>query len=153
MQLARFDGRWQTRHVLWQSEPPEVPESQLAADREAVEAAVRDYLEGFYQASPERVDRAVAPELVKYGFWRRGADEAYRGMEMSREELLALAQRWNADGHVGADAPSEVQVLGVMDRTACAKLVADWGVDYLHLARLDDGWRIVQILWQSPPAP
>lgn len=153
MQLARTDGHWQTRHVVWQTAPPATPEPQRATDREAVEAAVRDYLEGFYQAAPERAEGALAPDLVKYGFWRRGPEDPYRGMAMTRDELLALAQRWNADGHVSADAPREVRVLDLMDQTACAKLVADWGVDYLHLAKLDGDWRIVQVLWQSPPTP
>lgn len=152
MQLAKFDGRWQTRHVLWQTAPIDVPETQVASDREAVEAAVRGYLEGLYQAAPERVDEVLAADFAKYGFWRRDGSEPYRGMAMSRAELLDLASRWNTDGHVGADAPRDIEVLGLMDRTACAKLVADWGVDYLHVAKLDDGWKIVQVLWQSPPA-
>jgi len=46
-----------------------------------------------------------------------------------------------------------VTVLDALDQTASAKLVADWGVDYLHLARYDGRWKIVNVLWQSPPPP
>ena len=42
-------------------------------------------------------------------------------------------------------------MLDRLDKTATAKLSAVWGVDYLNLAKLDDGWRICQVLWQEPP--
>ena len=43
--------------------------------------------------------------------------------------------------------------LDVLDKTATAKLTADWGVDYFHLARFDGQWQIVNVMWQSPPMP
>jgi hypothetical protein len=45
-----------------------------------------------------------------------------------------------------------VIILDILDKTASAKLVADWGIDYMHLAKLDGKWMIKNILWQSPPA-
>jgi hypothetical protein len=31
------------------------------------------------------------------------------------------------------------------------KLTADWGTDYMHLAKMDGKWMIVNELWQIPP--
>jgi len=46
-----------------------------------------------------------------------------------------------------------VQVLGVMDRVACVKLTATWGVDYMNLVKGDDGtWRILHVMWQTLPS-
>ena len=42
--------------------------------------------------------------------------------------------------------------LGRLDQTATVKLVAQWGVDYMHLARYDGRWKVVNVLWQSAPA-
>ena len=39
----------------------------------------------------------------------------------------------------------------VLDKTASAKVVAHWGVDYMHLAKVDGRWMIRNILCQSPP--
>ena len=44
-----------------------------------------------------------------------------------------------------------MQVLDVLDVTASAKLTAKWGVDSMHLAKYGEQWKIVQVLWQSPP--
>jgi hypothetical protein len=37
-----------------------------------------------------------------------------------------------------------------MDQTASAKLTAQWGIDYLLLARYDGRWMITHVLWQGP---
>lgn len=151
MQVTKEDDRWQTRHVLWQTFPIERSEAQRAADAEAVEAAVRDYVLAFYEASPERAERSVRPDLAKYGFWNDPASGAYRPLSMTREQLLELAARWN-QGKSLADAPREIEVFEVMDRIACAKLTAAWGIDYMHLAKVGERWQIYQVLWQSAPS-
>ena len=43
-------------------------EARISKDRAAVERAVRDYLEGFYEAKPELIERGVHARLVKYGY-------------------------------------------------------------------------------------
>ena len=123
------------------------------SDREAVRAAVLDYVDAIYEVEPERIERSVSRDLVKRGFWRESADAEFREMPMSYEQLHRLAGGWNADGHLDpATAVKEIVVLDVLDKTASAKLVADWGIDYMHLAKIDGRWMIKNILWQSPPA-
>ena len=39
----------------------------------------------------------------------------------------------------------------MLDQTAVAKVYAWWGTDYLTMARYEGEWKIVQVLWQSPP--
>lgn len=125
--------------------------AQRAADRQAVEQAVLDYVDALYQVDAARIDRSVHPELAKRGFLARGGG-AYAESTMSFEQLRSLAERWNSAGRVDpAKAPRTVKVLDVLDQTASAKLTAHWGVDYMHLARYDGRWMIVNVLWQSPP--
>jgi len=93
----------------------------------------------------------VSDERVKYGYWREG-DGDDEGSAMTKQELGDLAGRWNADGsRATSDSPKEIVVFDVLDKTAAAKLPAEWGVDFFHLARLEGRWQITQVLWQSPP--
>jgi hypothetical protein len=126
----------------------------VAADRRAVEQAVLDYAEAFYLIEPERLERSVHRELVKLGFFRDGPAAAYDSDGMTFDELYALAGSWNRNGRFDRrTARREVVVLDMLDQTAAAKLVAEWGIDYLHLAKYDGRWQIIHVLWQThPPA-
>lgn len=126
--------------------------SPNSADREAVRQAVLDYVEGIYNVEPARIERSVHPKLAKIGFYRPPTDAAYRpGATMTFEKLVEIAKTYNKEGKLPKDAPKEVVIYDVLDQTATAKLTAQWGVDYLHLARFDGRWMIINVLWQSPP--
>jgi hypothetical protein len=127
-------------------------QAQTDADREAVRQAALDYVEGIYNVDPSRIERSVHPKLAKLGFYRPPADDAYRpGSAMTFERLVEIAKNYNKEGKLPKDAPKEVTILDLLDQTASVKLVAEWGVDYMHLAKFDGKWMIVNVLWQSPP--
>ncbi|MGI9518347.1 MAG: nuclear transport factor 2 family protein [Pirellulaceae bacterium] len=126
-------------------------ESKTSAEEEAVKRACLDYVEGVYEVKPELIERGVHPELVKFGFYRREGED-YQGGAMTYDQLHSLAGDWNKDGSRANDeSPKEVIVFDVLDKTASAKLVAEWGIDYFHLAKEDGEWKIRQVMWQSPP--
>ena len=133
--------------------PPLTSSAQSAADdREAVRLAALDYVEGIYDAKPDRIKRSVHPSLVKRGFYKKDAAAPYVDMPMTYEQLVELAATWNKDGKRDTSI-KEVAVLEVLDQTAVAKVTAMWGIDYMLLGKYDGGWKIVQILWQYPPKP
>jgi len=122
-----------------------------ATEIDAVRHAVLDYVEGFYEGDTVKLARALRPEMYKFGFWRNSDTSAYRGSQMTYAQALAYANRVRAQNNQApASASKAVQVLDVMDRTASAKLTAQWGIDYLLLARYDGRWMITHVLWQGP---
>jgi len=119
-----------------------------------VRAAVEDYVLGFYRAEPERLERVLSPDLQKLGYWRATTDlEFGDALHMSFEQALALAATWNANGQQGDDLTYEIELFDVGDKTACAKVTAAWGQDYMQLAKEGEAWRIHHVLWQSAPRP
>jgi hypothetical protein len=126
--------------------------AQTPADREAVRAAVLDYVEGFYEGDTARLVRSVWPEVRKYGYWRAKPDAPYAGEAMPFADFLSYANRIRTGASkTPAEAPKDIAVFDVQDQTASAKLTAWWGTDYLLLAKEKDRWMIIQVLWQSPP--
>jgi hypothetical protein len=124
---------------------------RVASDRAAIESAVRDYVDAIYDVDPSKIERSVHPDMVKRGFFH-GSHGQYGEHVMNYEELLLLAAEWNAEGQTDVTAaPREVRILDVLDQTATARLEAYWGVDYMHLARYEGKWKIVQVLWQAYP--
>jgi hypothetical protein len=119
-------------------------------DREGVRLAALDYLEGLYNADPDRIRRSVHPSLVKRGFSKETGSSAYAESPMSFDQLIKVAETWNRDKKRDTSI-REVKVLDVLDQTAVAQVRAAWGVDHMLLAKYGGRWQIVQILWQSPP--
>lgn len=127
------------------------PEVSMNVEREAVRQAVLDYVEGVYQVEPERIERSVHPDLTKLGFYRQQGKEGYTPGRMSYTQLVELSKTWNKAGKLPKTAPKEIVIYDVQDQTATAKLTAQWGTDYFHLAKYDGRWKIINVLWQSPP--
>jgi hypothetical protein len=122
-----------------------------SGDIEGVRRAVLDYVEGFYEGDTVKLVRALRPELYKYGFWRNSDTSTYRGMQMTYAQALGYARRVKAESRLTpASAPKGIDVFDVLDQTASAKLTAQWGIDYLLLARYDGRWMITHVLWQGP---
>ncbi|WP_445382161.1 nuclear transport factor 2 family protein [Robiginitalea sp. IMCC43444] len=122
-------------------------------DKAAVRLAITDYMEALYKVEPYKIERSVHPSLRKIGYWYNQQEDAYRNnLEMTYQQLYDLAGRWNADGtKVNADSPREIKIYEVHDKTATAKLTAEWGIDIFHLAKVEGQWKIYNIIWQSPP--
>lgn len=125
--------------------------AQKDQDGEGVRQAVLDYVEGIYEVNPGRIERSVHPDMAKRGFARKQEGDGYDYLEMNFQQLVDLSRRYNADRRLAPDAPKEVVVLELLDQTATAKLTAVWGVDYLHLAKFDGRWKIINVLWQTLP--
>jgi hypothetical protein len=124
-----------------------------AADVDAVRQAAFNYIDAIYRADPALVRTSVHPSLAKRGYFQNGEGQ-WQEAEMSFDQLLEVARTWNDDGQtLRPDAPREVQVFEVLDRTANAKVTAQWGIDYMQLAKFTDGWKIVNIVWQTHPRP
>jgi hypothetical protein len=122
------------------------------SDRDAVRQAALDYVEAIYDVNPARVERSVHPDLAKRGFFIKKGETGYSPHIMTFAQLVELAKNYNKSGQaVPKDAPKEVIVFDVADQTASAKVIASWGIDYLHLAKYNGRWQIINILWQSPP--
>jgi|RhiMetdeSRZDD1v2_1073273.scaffolds.fasta_scaffold200140_2 putative lumazine-binding protein len=132
---------------------PVVAQQDANADREAVRQAVLDYVEGIYNVQPERIERSVSPNLAKLGFYRPPTETTYRpGRSMAFQQLVEIAKNFNKEGKLRKDAPKEIEIYDVLDQTATVKLTAEWGIDYMHLAKMDGKWMIINVLWQSHPA-
>ncbi|CAN5386561.1 hypothetical protein BH23BAC3_BH23BAC3_30500 [soil metagenome] len=116
-----------------------------------VKESILDYVEGVYEADTTRIYRSVHPTLVKRGTWYDNQIGDYVPLdEMNFQQLVQLTKTWNSDGQ-NADSSSsrEISIYDLQDKTATAKLTAVWGTDYMHLAKIEGKWYIMNVLWQT----
>ena len=110
---------------------------------QAIVAATLDYYEGWFDGEPERMERALHPDLVK------------RSLDADGFELETLSARqmidWTAEGVGRERAPGdrriEVHVDHVFGNIATVTTTSAVYVDYLQLVRTCEGWKIANILW------
>lgn len=131
---------------------PVVMNAQTNEDKQKVERACLDYLEGFYQGDTTKLIRSLSSSLYKFGYWRNKSGQYEADGQMTFREAVKYARNVLAKKNFAkADAPKKVEVLDVMDQIASAKVSAWWGWDYILLAKHGDQWIIEQVLWQGPP--
>lgn len=126
-------------------------QASSSEDEKKVRAAVLDYVEGVYEADTTRIHRSVHPTLVKRGTsLNRQTGEYSEFMEMNFQQLVNLTKDWNKDGtRANSESIKDISIYDVQDKTATAKVVAAWGTDYFHLAKINEKWYIMNVLWQS----
>ena len=121
-------------------------------DRAAVHQAALDYVDAIYKSDVTLIERSVHPQLTKRGFWRDDPSKPWGPQTtMTYEQLLNVAKTWNAKKDRDLSI-KKIEVLDVLDQTAVAKITANWGIDYMQLAKYDGQWKIINIVWQAHPA-
>jgi hypothetical protein len=121
--------------------------AQSTEEKKAVEKAILNYVEAFYEADTVKAYESVAPYLAKRGYYMRNGAEAEA--TMSFEQLVRLSQRWKNTKNITAASPKKITVFDVLDKIATAKVEAEWGIDYFHLAKVGGKWTIINVLWQD----
>ncbi len=115
-------------------------QGQTAADSAAIIAASLDYLEGWHEGRPDRIDRAMHDDLVKR-IVRDGEPHL-----MTKQQLVAMTQRRGRQADV--DMSDKVFLLDIFNNMATTRIDSPTFVDYLQLSKMDDGrWVIVNVLW------
>ena len=120
-------------------------------DEAAIRQACLNYANAAYEVKPELVEESVHPKLQKIGYVTDDG-ENYRELWMNFYELKELVSGWNKGGRFDpATARRDVKILDRLNRTAVARLDAEWGIDYFQLAKIDGTWKIMNVIWQSYP--
>lgn len=116
----------------------------------AIEATCFDYVDGQLEANPERVARALHPDLAKRAVIGDTPDERLGLRRMSKEELVGLTKAGALKTPKGQWDRS-CRVLDVTGNAASVRLETPWFVDYFHMGRFDGRWIIVNALWYAKP--
>lgn len=124
--------------------------AQNADEKAAVEKAVVNYVNAFYEADTTKAYESIARDLAKRGYYT-SKEGAVVEAKMSFEQLVKLAQRWKASQNITPQTPRNVTVFEILDKIASAKVEAKWGIDYFHLAKVNGTWTIINVLWQEHP--
>ena len=116
-----------------------------ASDLAAIEQTARDYYEGWFNGDADRMAKCLHPQLVK-----RNIDQPDRADSPidanSWESMVDGARAGRGTKHRGT--PFDVTVLDTTRNMAAVRVEGGPYVDFLHVGRFGNAWRIVNVLWE-----
>ena len=126
--------------------------AQSAADSAAIRATALDYIEGWYAGDAARMERALHPELAKRIVQTDPQGRSRLGQQ-SAMTLVANTRRGGGTNIPADKRKSDVRILDVYGNAASVRVQAASWVDYMHIAKSNGRWVIVNVLWElEPPA-
>ncbi len=123
------------------------------ADLAAIKQTALDYCEGWYEGNTEKMERALHPDLAK-----RIVRTDPKSGRSRLDQMSAMGLVLGVRSGFGKSTPKEKQfkdvfILDVFENVASVKAVmSDW-IDYLHIAKSNGRWVIVNVLWEMKPQP
>lgn len=120
------------------------------ADKAAIKQTALNYAEGWYEGNADKMESSLHPNLAK-----RRAVTNEKG-QSRLDELSALGLVQGTRTGFGKQTPKEQQqkdvtILDITGNAATVKLeMRDW-VDYMHIAKFNGKWVIVNVLWELKP--
>lgn len=120
------------------------------AEKAAITATAFDYIEGWYEGNTERMERALSPDLAKRIVRTndRGQSEL---LQMTAMGLFQGVKRGGGKSTPKDKQQKEVTILDIFENAATVKIIASDWIDYLHLAKFNGRWVIVNVLWELKP--
>jgi Putative lumazine-binding len=110
-------------------------------DEQAIEVTVLDYFEGWFEGDSERMTRALHPGLAKRSLANGALDED------TASEMIAATAAGMGKSRDPGDRGIEVNVVEIHGPIATVVVHSTIYREYLHLGRTEDGWKIVNALW------
>ena len=127
-------------------------QAQAAADSNGIRQAALDYIEGYYEGDGARMERALHPELAKRIVRTNDQGRSQLG-QMSAMTLVQITRNGGGKDTPAQERRKDVTILDIYQNAASAKIYASGWVDYLHLAKWNGRWVIVNLLWELHPKP
>ena len=124
---------------------------QQANEEAAIRTTALDYVEGWYTADAARMERALHPELAKRIV---NTNPQNKRSSLGQQSAMTLVQSTRNGG--GKDTPPEqmqkdVVILDIFQNAASVRATMSGWIDYMHMAKWNGRWVIVNVLWEQKP--
>ena len=127
-----------------------VPQTADEATRTAIRQAALDYIEGWFEGSAERMDRALHPQLAKRLVVVNPQTGQERFTHLTKDQMINYTKQ-GGGSRVPADQRGiKVTILDMTKTMAFVRSDCSQFIDYLTLAKCEGGqWKIVNVLWEN----
>ena len=133
--------------TMFLSAPPH-GRTQTTADSLSIAKTALNYIEGWYEGNAERMKQSLHPKLAKRRVFVDHETGKTKTQHLSAWHMIMGTRFGGGKATVREDRKNEIIILDIIENNASVKAVSADFIDYLHLARYDGQWRIVNVLWE-----
>jgi len=124
---------------------------QTKSDTVEIRKTVLNYIEGFYNSDYQRMAKAIHPELAKRIIVKDSIGNIML-QNMGSSQLIYNTKRNRNSNILHADKKfeAEVVIFDIYNNVATVKVTTNKFkfMDYLHLGKFGNDWKIVNVLWE-----
>jgi len=118
-------------------------------DIEGITRASRDYAESWFTADGERMRGCLHPDLVKRTIMRDPQQGTWKLRRPSDAQMMVAFTQEGGDSHMPeSERTYQITILDAFRHIATVKVLSHPYMDYLHIAKINDRWLIVNVLWE-----
>jgi hypothetical protein len=112
-------------------------------DQLAITRCATDYIESWLEGDGERMRACLHPALAKRAVYRDRSGT----LQIDESPAELMVDQAGAGRGTGYGRSYEIEIEDVFRTIASVKVTSEPYVDYLHVARFDGRWLIVNALW------
>lgn len=120
--------------------------AQSSADSTAIRKVALDFIEGWYTADDARFESSVHPEMISKVVSKRGGQSRLERFTVQR--LVELTRRGGGKNVPLSERRKEIAILDIYQNAASVKVLAYDAMEYLHVAKWNGEWKIINILFE-----
>jgi len=115
------------------------------ADLASIERAATDYIEAWLDGDADRMADCLHPDLTKRSVQPDATTGAYAIDAMTQRDMVEATSTGRG---TKLRRDYRVTIFDAFRNIATVKVDSAHYVDYLHVGRFEDRWRIVNVLWE-----
>ena len=117
----------------------------------AIRKAALDYMEGWYDGDADRMENSLHPDLAKRVLMPHPKRKHGKVEHMSAMTLVKATRNQRKKPTPTEKRTANITIYDVDGNAASVKAeMHDW-IDYMHLSKIGDQWKIVNVLWEVKP--
>lgn len=120
--------------------------TQTDFDSVQVRQTVENYIYAFYKGESDLLRESVHPNLAK-----RTVKSVENNSDLKHstfEDMLRLSEVFYRQSNLSDHPRMEIVILDMSQNMASVKLIAEGWIDYIHLARFNNEWKIINVIWE-----
>jgi hypothetical protein len=122
--------------------------SQTLQDTISIRETTMNYIEGWYSGDSVRMSKSLHPELAKRGIVPSKDGKSMLILKVTYAEMIQWTGKRPNLLKDNKDLLRKLTILEIGKNIATVKCESKDFIDYLHLARINDEWKILNAIWE-----